>query len=432
MANKLKIPKNAWILIPAILIVMIYFKIPPLAVFLPNIQVVPVQTGQTSQLILTYSGNMPVPATINVNICYLLQTSNGTWCGKYNAVSGSGAYTINYAGGQAGSNNHPGIINTQCTTVLQNSSLIQGTSVYTYLWATNGTQPSTGAYAQPTLQGPQGTMCQFNYPLLGGGYGGGASQGGVSVVSYGYLTITSNTPGYKPINITTSFPVGTGNFYQSIDFVQLIPSSGNTPPPPNPNIVTFFINILSSIQNQLVSILRSFTSYFGVPNLFSISTTAASNITAIGKPFNVSIALTVPSNSLSNKWAPGINKVINTQCASYVFQNSTSSYVKQNPVINMTAINYTSMFTYTPTTKGVYIVGASCVTSSTSYNGQAWTSWSAPAIVASANLGILATNQSVSAPPVTNINIFTTIQSTFAGIISAITSFLHNLGVPGF
>lgn len=216
-------------------------------------------------------------------------------------------------------------------------------------------------------------------------------------------------------------------------------SSSNSPPSAWLGI-TNWINLLNvNISNFISSIIASFSSYFNLPtNLLSISAgniNQSTNTIKINTVMPVTVSLNIPTNKLSQTWHIGLDNLTETSCISYVYQNQTKAFVYQSPVYNATTTPYAYSFNYVPTAVGIYVLGASCQSSSTTYSSATgWTAWSTPAQVANATIAIEVINTSIT-PPTTNTNITNSsnllsgIASFISGIISSFANFIKGLGL---
>ena len=95
---------------------------------------------------------------------------------------------------------------------------------------------------------------------------------------------------------------------------------------------------------------------------FAISGSQLTNISYINQQLNIT-AITLISSK--NKTQQSNNLSINTQCASFGYDNTTSTFVFKGIPQTIKALSYKVMFKYTPTKTGVYAFGVICETSQT-------------------------------------------------------------------
>jgi len=199
------------------------------------------------------------------------------------------------------------------------------------------------------------------------------------------------------------------------------------------------VSIWSSIQTSLSSfiqfIVSNIQSYFSVPNLLSIgvSGTSGANLSYVGHQLNFSAQLTLNSNNVSTPYVVGSSRIVNTQCVSYVLQNSTKAFVYQSAITNQTTPSYVKNFSFTPEQTGIFIAGASCVSASTTFSNGAWSAWSTPVVIAQSNraLDIVALNVSITPPPnpvsISTSNISVLVVNYINGIIASIENGIGSL-----
>lgn len=123
-----------------------------------------------------------------------------------------------------------------------------------------------------------------------------------------------------------------------------------------------------------------------IMNLFAISgvnSTVSANIIYLGNTISTTLQLNIPSYLRTTSWVAGTTKMVDTSCGSYVWSNSTNTYVYESGIYNGTGSSYSPTLSYTPTSTGVYIVGAACITTNTTFTNGAWTSWSTPNVTLS-------------------------------------------------
>ena len=114
-----------------------------------------------------------------------------------------------------------------------------------------------------------------------------------------------------------------------------------------------------------------------------VNTTVNANIIYLGNTITTTLQLDIPSNLRTTTWTPGVTKMVATSCGSYVWSNTTNTYVKESGIYNGSGSVIGSNLSYTPTSIGIYIFGLACVTSNTTFSNGAWTAWSTPNITLS-------------------------------------------------
>ena len=205
-----------------------------------------------------------------------------------------------------------------------------------------------------------------------------------------------------------------------------ISGSSTTPPGSSPSTFSF-ATLEANIGSFFTNLFASLSAYFNTPiNLLSVNVAGAQakNISYPNIQLTGQVNVAIPSQYISTPYIIGLTTVRNTQCASFVYQNSTKTYVYQSPLFNATTTSYKFNFTYTPTLVGIYDFGAACQTSTVSFSGGAWGAWTAPNTILINQTAIDVLNPTVSTiPPSTTVTIG--IASIESGISSAITSFLN-------
>lgn len=115
----------------------------------------------------------------------------------------------------------------------------------------------------------------------------------------------------------------------------------------------------------------------------SVNTSPSYTIAYVGHAITNTVTLNIPSNLRTTSWSAGMTKMVNTQCGAYVWQNSTHSYLYESPINNGTGAAFSNTIIYTPTATGVYIFGAACVTTNTTFSNGVWSAWSTPNVTLS-------------------------------------------------
>lgn len=123
----------------------------------------------------------------------------------------------------------------------------------------------------------------------------------------------------------------------------------------------------------------------GMFSLYSIGVSGInkSNITYVGTKLLVNVSLVIPSQYVSTAWNPNATTMINTQCASFVFDNHTKSYIFESNLTNQTTTNYNYRFNTTINSTGYYGIGGVCESESTTWNNSIknWTVWSSANVI---------------------------------------------------
>lgn len=211
----------------------------------------------------------------------------------------------------------------------------------------------------------------------------------------------------------------------------LLPVISEGPPASSPPAFSFNA-IISWLSGTLSYIYDNFVALFSMPVSFAAGTNQTSqNVTYVSQQVSRDFSASIPANLRSTAWSLGTSKMVNTQCATYVYQNSSKSFVYQGAVVNATQPYYNATVTYVPQQAGVYVFGISCETSNATFT-TSWGAWSAPVQSVSAYkpVDVLAQGTSIQ-PPTGNPGGFSwaSVTSFLAGIWNAITSWLQGLGL---
>lgn len=156
---------------------------------------------------------------------------------------------------------------------------------------------------------------------------------------------------------------------------------------------------------------------------FSISGVEPNNLSYVND--QISASFSVPIGNVTQTTS---TTAVSTQCSPFVYDNTTGAIVAggSSPV-SVTSSPYTTSISYTPTTTGVYVFGAVCQTSSTTYSAvtNSWASWSNPKVYGQEQLYAINVVQPATPPPPPSFNLSQLLDS----ILSAITGFLKGLGL---
>ncbi len=156
---------------------------------------------------------------------------------------------------------------------------------------------------------------------------------------------------------------------------------------------------------------------------FSISGVEPNNLSYINN--QVTASFSIPIGNLTQTTS---TTAVSTQCSPFVYDNTTGAVVAggSSPV-SVTSSPYTSSISYTPSSTGVYVFGAVCQTSSTTFSvtTDSWASWSTPKVYGQEQLYAINVVQPATPPPAPSFNISQLLDS----ILSAITGFLKGLGL---
>lgn len=156
---------------------------------------------------------------------------------------------------------------------------------------------------------------------------------------------------------------------------------------------------------------------------FSIAGIEPNNISYVNHLLTASFS--IPIGNLTQTTS---TNAINTQCSPFVYDNTTGEIVAGGTnSTTVTTTPYTTSITYTPTTTGVYVYGAICQTSITSYSAvtNSWASWSTPKVYGQEQLYAVNVLQPATPPPSPSFNLSQLLDS----ILSAITGALRGLGL---
>lgn len=192
----------------------------------------------------------------------------------------------------------------------------------------------------------------------------------------------------------------------------IVPINGLSAPP------SFIIT--RSMINSYTSSATPLTATNG--ETFSIAGEQATNISYVGTPLTATFSVPV-----TNVTSTISTTTISTQCVPLVIllTNSTNTLMKEGTVVSVSSSPYTASISYTPTTTGIYIFGASCQTSTATYNisSNTWSAWSAP--INQSQKFAVKVETPATPPPPPQFNLSSFINS----IISSISNFLKSLGI---
>lgn len=155
---------------------------------------------------------------------------------------------------------------------------------------------------------------------------------------------------------------------------------------------------------------------------FAIGGGEPSNISYPGQKLTGSFTVAVTASNLTGQKGDSYRY---TECDSFVIYNTTSStqlsVVYNTTPQTLTTSPYTSSFTYTPQTAGIYTFGAACETATSIYtaSNNTWSAWSPWAVLPSEQLNVIQVVNPSSPPPPPPISI--------GSILSAIANFLGGL-----
>lgn len=111
------------------------------------------------------------------------------------------------------------------------------------------------------------------------------------------------------------------------------------------------------------------------PNTFAIVGSQLTNISYINKQLNITATTIIaPQNQTQHTNTTAVN----TQCANFGFDNTTSLFVLRGIPKIIKNSSYKVMFKYTPSKIGTYAFGVICETSHTNYSiaTNKWSKWS--------------------------------------------------------
>ena len=231
----------------------------------------------------------------------------------------------------------------------------------------------------------------------------------------GELYIKAIYNGTASQNYQFTYPSGPYQIYFMDIPITLKPSlSGSPPPPPNFNINSF----LSILVANIAAFFKQYF-YFSISGLVQNSNTSVLGTIVIAK-------LSISINS-ANLTQIGSNFAVNTQCAPFVYNNQTQQIVDSGQVSTVSISPYNTSIDYTAPSIGVYVYGAVCQTSKTTYNmsTNSWAAWSTPAIGAQQQFYAvkIVPQGTPSSPP--NFNLSQAIQD----FINSILNFLKQIGL---
>lgn len=391
--------------------------------------------------LLSFSSPLPytalyAPSSLLVNTSTNLVAQIGLGAGLMNGNSYFSSYT-NCAGQSSVLNNILIIVNNKSISKITSSTPMSG---WNGAYTTLGGIPIAGYGISSICEGTSGSCTDYILPYTPK-IAGLHKASIVANVTYCQASAASSGNGTIINKVITSgillwngtFNVSGGKTLSgSTTTIKMNTTLQSSPPSPP---AWSWTSLLSGITSFFNSIISSLAQYFAVPsgNLFSVGVQnlQAVNTTYINTNLNISTSLQVAN--VSNAWSAGVNKVTRTSCASYIIQNKTYSYLYQSPVVNQTSSTYSYNFYFKPTIIGVVVIGASCLSSSTTYNNGAWSVWSTPVLAAQTNraIAVVSLNTSLNAPvtsvPISNSNFFSSLGNFFAGIIQAIANFFSSL-----
>ncbi len=164
-----------------------------------------------------------------------------------------------------------------------------------------------------------------------------------------------------------------------------------------------------------------------LPFAIGVSGLQPENLTYVNTTLHINATAVIPASYISNKWVAGVDNVTNTFCASYVFYNSTKTYVYESSVVNMTTPDYNNIFTFTPEDSGVYVAGVSCLSSQTSFSNGKWSNWTSPSQIYSSYQAFDVVPKSVSlSSPTTGVQISSS-SNFFNNLLNGINSFISGI-----
>jgi hypothetical protein len=159
-------------------------------------------------------------------------------------------------------------------------------------------------------------------------------------------------------------------------------------------------------------------------NAFALSGVENNNLSYVGTPLSASFDIPISSANVTSQSG---NTAVNTQCETFVFDNTTSQIVQNTAVQTVSTTSYSSSETYTPSATGVYVFGAVCQTATTSFNiaNNTWSAWSVPKIGGQKELFATKVVEPATPPPPPQFNL----SQFISQIVTDITSFLSSLGI---
>ncbi len=172
--------------------------------------------------------------------------------------------------------------------------------------------------------------------------------------------------------IIMAIAIGSGYMHTASFAPAITPSPSTTPPaiaPPGYNY-----GLIPHTTSHAISGLFSFS---------VVNSTVPANVVYLGNTITTTLQLNIPANLRTTTWASGITKMVDTSCGSYIWSNSTSTYVYESGIYNGTGSVYSQTLSYKPTSVGIYIFGEACVTTNTTFSNGAWTAWTTPNITLS-------------------------------------------------
>lgn len=159
-------------------------------------------------------------------------------------------------------------------------------------------------------------------------------------------------------------------------------------------------------------------------NAFALSGVENNNLSYVGTPLSASFDIPISSANVTSQSG---NNAVNTQCESFVFDNTTSQIVQSSAVKVVSTTSYSSSENYTPLSTGIYVFGAICQTSTTSFNiaNDTWSAWSVPKVGGQKELFATKVVEPATPPPPPQFNL----SQFISQIINDITGFLSSLGI---
>lgn len=159
-------------------------------------------------------------------------------------------------------------------------------------------------------------------------------------------------------------------------------------------------------------------------NTFALSGVENNNLSYVGTQLSATFNIPISSANVTSQTG---TTAVNTQCETFVYDNTTSQIVQSSAVQTVSIASYSSSETYTPTTTGIYVFGAVCQTATTTFNvaDNTWAAWSTPKIGGQKELFATQVVEPATPPPPPQFNL----SQFISQIVTDITGFLSSLGI---